>query len=438
MLHALIAVSASLTDDGYLTGIAFGYTGSAAANSPALVMNKVMMHDKGLKTFGAVCLDGTDAGFYYAPAADASKHSSWQLYFEGGGWCYDEMDCWGRSNGDLGSSTNWPETVGAGGMLSDNCTVNPDFCNFHRVYMKYCDGDSFSGNRNDAVVVKGKPLYFRGHRILQAVLATLVSDYGLSSATEVLLTGCSAGGLATFLHADYVHNQLRSVAPKLVKYKAAPISGFFLDHDTVEGKDVYATQMAYIFHLANASGGVNSECIATTPAKEAWKCNFAEKAYEFTSSPIMPLNSALDSWQTGCIYTAELPPSFPNQTGTVNGMCSKVPGWGGCAGYSGGCESCTASQIDALNLYIRDFESIISHKATYLRPGNGAFVHSCHTHCEAQDSTAYSQFKVNGVSIQQAVSKWWAGDGTAPASENSYDSCEYKTTAPHKCNPTCY
>eukprot|EP00729_Bicosta_minor_P019916 gene19917-biopygen26299 len=55
-----------------------------------------------------------------------------------------------------------PATKGAGGIMDSNCANNPDFCNFNRVYMAYCDGNSFSGNRDEAVVVGGKPLYFRG------------------------------------------------------------------------------------------------------------------------------------------------------------------------------------------------------------------------------------------------------------------------------------
>ncbi len=35
---------------------------------------------------GAVCLDGTPAGFYFSPAADTASSNIWQLYFEGGGW----------------------------------------------------------------------------------------------------------------------------------------------------------------------------------------------------------------------------------------------------------------------------------------------------------------------------------------------------------------
>lgn len=115
-------------------------------------------------------------------------------------------------------------------------------------------------------------------------------------------------------------------------------------------------------------------------------------------------------------------------------MCGAADGWGACSGDP---EECDASQVGAMNRYITDFESIMMHKATYTKAGNGAFIHSCHTHCEAQDDHHYLTFAINGVTMQQAVSKWWADDGTAAASENSYQPCQYKTTAPHKCNPTC-
>ena len=40
---------------------------------------------------------------------------------------------------------------------------------------------------------KIKPLYFRGRRIIDETLKALTKDFGLSSAKNVLLTGCSAG-----------------------------------------------------------------------------------------------------------------------------------------------------------------------------------------------------------------------------------------------------
>lgn len=394
--------------------------------------------DAYFKATGALCIDGTPAGYYFVPAANTSNKNDWQLYFEGGGWCYDEEDCLGRSHGNLGSSKGWPASKGAGGIMDSDCTNNPDFCNFNRVYMAYCDGNSFSGNRDQPVLQNGSPLYFRGRRIIDTVLSHLTENHGLGDAENVLLTGCSAGGLATYLHTDYVGDYLKTKVASLRKYKAASISGFFLLHNTVENKPVYPTQMQYIFNLANSTHGVNDACIAAHAATgDQWKCNFAEEAYAHTHSPTFPLNSALDSWQTGCIYTSELAPGFPNQTGFENGVCSAAAGWPACARSP---EACTQPQIKMMNQYIADFETKmnVNGAATYNKPGNGAFVHSCHTHCEAQGGS-WNSFKIGGVSMQQAVSKWWLSDGTEPASAHSYTPCQYKdgATGPRKCNPTC-
>lgn len=75
-------------------------------------------------------------------------HSNdWQLYFQGGGWCYSDVDCWGRSKTTLGSSLHWTPTIGKqAGIISSDCTENPDFCQFNRVYMVYgrvlCDNSA--------------------------------------------------------------------------------------------------------------------------------------------------------------------------------------------------------------------------------------------------------------------------------------------------------
>jgi hypothetical protein len=39
--------------------------------------------------------------------------------------CYDEMDCYGRSKGGLGSSKTWAKTQSEGGIMSANCKTNP-------------------------------------------------------------------------------------------------------------------------------------------------------------------------------------------------------------------------------------------------------------------------------------------------------------------------
>eukprot|EP00041_Stephanoeca_diplocostata_P023702 m.587946 g.587946 ORF g.587946 m.587946 type:complete len:321 (+) comp22359_c1_seq8:213-1175(+) len=216
-------------------------------------MDLHLMHDFAASD-GAVCLDGSPGAFYFRPATDPTHQNDWLFHFKGAGWCYDEQDCFGRSNMQFGSSTTWANTTGGwnGGILGPGDTV---FGAFNKVVFLYCDGASFTGNRTDPVIVNGKPLYFRGLRIRNAILATLVRDHGLGSARDVLLTGCSSGGLAAYMHSDNMRDTMQQLAPKtLRKFRTAPCSGFFLYHDNVVGVPVYQEQMKNIFELSNSSG----------------------------------------------------------------------------------------------------------------------------------------------------------------------------------------
>ena len=312
-ISALPTAPASAPDAMHLHGLRLG---EDAVKSGDNLMYLHLLKDTA--NTGAVCLDGTPGGFYFSPATDPAHKDDWQIYFQGGGWCYDEVDCWSRSFTELGSSYAWSPTGSMGGMLSSDCDKNPDFCSFNRVWMVYCDGNSFSGNRDAPVLVKGldggvKPLYFRGRRIIDETLKYLTAEFNLGSAKKVLLTGCSAGGLAVYLHTDYVHSRLRSLAPGMTKFKAASISGFFLQHANLDGKPVYPTQMESIFRLANSTHGLNEACIRAQPAGKEWQCNFAEHSYAHTTSDIFPLNSALDSWQAKCIFFSKLAPCSPKE-----------------------------------------------------------------------------------------------------------------------------
>lgn len=238
-----------------------------------------------------------------------------------------------------------------------------------------------------------------------------------------------------------------AMAPGMVKYRAAPISGFFLDHPNVVGTPVYETMIRNLFTISNATAGLNVGCVAaaTSPA-ELWRCNFASGSYGTTKASIFVINSALDSWQTGCIYTASLDPGFPtshhsslehahcadvghpkNCSGAVTtDVASKRPmdwsqdgatparpppkcsgPWSSCAGNP---EACNSTQMSAMNTWISDFVTTIKAGPAFSKAGNGAFLHSCHTHCEAH-SANWNKFAIGGVTIQQAVSKWWNSDG---------------------------
>lgn len=94
-----------------------------------------------------------------------------------------------------------------------------------------------------------------------------------------------------------------------------------------------------------------------------------------------------------------------------------------------------------MNDYMSDFKATMASKAAFSRPGNGAFVHSCFTHCEAQNDHDFTTFTVGGYTMQRAVSQWWASDVSAPAIQNTHmeaSGCNYSESWPHHpCNPTC-
>ena len=86
---------------------------------------------------GAVCLDGSPYAYYFRQGTETDKFI---VHFEGGGWCYSEEDCLGRSRTNLGSTATWPATKSIGGPASADCTVNPTFCKWNLVFLAYCDG----------------------------------------------------------------------------------------------------------------------------------------------------------------------------------------------------------------------------------------------------------------------------------------------------------
>lgn len=186
-----------------------------AASSTVLQLERVPASFGLGSTIGASCLDGSVPGYWIWKTDNETHKNNWIIYFQGGGWCYSEADCWGRSQTTLGSSVHWPQTQNLGGMLDNDCTMSPDFCHYNKVMLGYCDGNSFASDRIApiSVVAPGAPagtkIWFRGKRNIDAVLATLKHNHRLSDAEIVLQTGGSAGGLAAFLHADYVHVKLR-------------------------------------------------------------------------------------------------------------------------------------------------------------------------------------------------------------------------------------
>ncbi|CAN6982004.1 unnamed protein product [Brassica oleracea var. botrytis] len=97
------------------------------------------------KERGAFCLDGSLPGFHFDKGS-GSGSKSWLIHLQGGGWCNTIASCSARAMTSFGSSNYFEDEVEFPGVLSNDPSQNPDFFNWNRVVIRYCDGASFSGH----------------------------------------------------------------------------------------------------------------------------------------------------------------------------------------------------------------------------------------------------------------------------------------------------
>jgi hypothetical protein len=321
-----------------------------------------------------------------------ASESKWILHLEGGGWCGDEGDCLNRSRTALGSSTFWPPAEEFHGFLSDNATVNPDFHDWNMVFLMYCDGGSFAGDRLDPVDVLGNKIYMRGKLVLNALIDNLLSN-GLNKATEVILTGCSAGGLATYLHADHVSAYL----PKNIKFRAFADAGYFLDIPDIHGSMSFRMGMIYGLYLHNATDGLDPHCLQSYDCTDEWRCFFAPYLFPFIKTPMFIANSLYDTAQlAGILRLGCLPPNCPE---------------------------------DKMKFF-DNFRTQFLHQLTPALDSEttGIFADSCLVHCQTLTDDTWTQFLVGGQSMRDTFSDWYYGRGSGRSRE---------VDCPFPCNPTC-
>jgi len=342
--------------------------------------------------------------------------------------------------------------------MSLDCDVNPQFCDWTRIYLPYCDGNSFTGDRAEPLVVGGTPIHFRGARITEHALSWAVDNYGLGNATEVMLSGCSAGGLASILNANRVGSFLSKHAPQLGRYKVVPLSGVFLDEPSVEGRHLYGEMIRGVvemtqprYTLAEDGPDAVDPCLKAHSDDPA-ACHFGKTYLPHVIAPAFLFNSLIDSWQLSCVLTV-------SKKG-----CGRAAGWGNCAKNIG---KCSAEQFGAVRSFALaqthslpdptasgalttapsagtgDHGSIAALARRFMAELDaqggwkvGALFHTCRTHCEAANNHMWANFKTEeGVPMREVIKFFWRqNDDSAPW---RWYPCEFKADAPYQCNPTC-
>jgi hypothetical protein len=245
--------------------------------------------------------------------------------------------------------------------------------NWTKVFLPYGDGSSQTSDLDEPVVVGTSTIYYRGHRILKAVQAFLTAPGGaLDGATEVVVSGCSAGGLSTYLHADEW-----AAALPAARVTALPDSGFFLDYNTT-GATKYAATMRWVASRMN--GQLPAACVAAHPS-DPGACIFAEHVSATLRTPTFALQGKYDEWQVrniaGIVQT--------NDTAGINAYGSIL------------------SQRIGDNLLNQ--------------PQHGAFLDSCYHHCGGFDdfhNGAFTQATAHAAWYAAGAQRVWNQSDSYP------------------------
>ncbi|XP_056159016.1 pectin acetylesterase 9 isoform X3 [Syzygium oleosum] len=332
---------------------------------------------------GALCLDGSLPAYHLHRGFGAGANN-WLLQFEGGGWCNDIPSCLERANTRRGSTRYMTKLEVFSGILSNNASLNPDFYNWNRVKLRYCDGASFAG---DAKFDNGTSLlYFRGQKIWQAIILDLIPK-GLGRAQKALLSGCSAGGLASFLHCDNFAEYL----PRNASVKCLSDAGFFLDE-----RDISLNHTMRSFY---------DDLISL-------QCFFPQYTLKYITTPFFILNSAYDVYQFHHIL---VPPSAD-----VHGH------WNRCKLNPA---ACSDSQLEILQGFRNDMLAALRMFYQYSGRG-GLFINSCFAHCQSESQEtwlAVDSPKVNNKTISEAVGDWYYSRRVSK-----------EIDCPYPCDKTCH
>ncbi|EMS61915.1 hypothetical protein TRIUR3_01657 [Triticum urartu] len=199
----------------------------------------------GAKEKGAVCVDGTPPG-YHLQGGSGSGADGWLVHLEGGGWCSTVKECSGSRLSTKGSFNFMkPIRFMGNGILGGDQLQNPDFYNWNKVYVRYCDGASFSG---DAEAHRMEPHY---------------------------------------------------TSEDCVSMKRLLMNSWKKDSQMQHRKDISGKRSLWslydrVIHLQNVRKVLPKDCLAN---KEPTECFFPAELIKSIHTPMFILNPSYDSWQ---------------------------------------------------------------------------------------------------------------------------------------------
>ncbi|KAE9462537.1 hypothetical protein C3L33_05552, partial [Rhododendron williamsianum] len=198
---------------------------------------------------------------------------------------------------------------------------------------------------------------------------------GLSNARQALLSGCSAGGLATLIHCD----DFQEILPKTATVKCLADAGFFLNEKDIGGNRTIESFYQDVVNLQGIAKSLDKDCIARMepgqPAKVVtftlqFQCFFPQEFIENIKTSIFLVHPAYDFWQIKHIFV----PDSSDPRGS----------WLSC---KLNINNCSPSQIEVLEGYRNSLLKLLSD--VQRNKDVGVFIDSCFVHCQTWMSVTW-------------------------------------------------
>jgi hypothetical protein len=334
---------------------------------------------------GAVCNDGSPAGFYYT-LGSGSGVDTWVIHQQGGWQCWDTASCQERllwANFYTSSRFNAP-TITFDGILSTNGSLNPTFFNANLVYIPYCSSDTFSGNRDPNGTIGIDGWYFKGKPIINAVAEDLVGMGMNNSKTQILFTGCSAGGNAVYVNVDY----FRSVLP-FTPLKYLGFSDADIDFNSIP------PAVQYMNGMKLWQGRANEVC-ASAYSATPYMCYFGSTSTPYIKTPVFTHIEQYDNMQ----YMYKCVCNFNSSDPTM------------------------LAQMGELRYSIKSSLVVV-------KPPHVVYSPACAYHCTSLNSE-FNSISIGGVTLASYLAKFWQQGGGGGTVGNLIDEC-----TGFNCSPNC-
>ncbi|GMI02777.1 hypothetical protein TrVE_jg10611 [Triparma verrucosa] len=248
---------------------------------------------------GAVCNDGTNAEYYFAPSSSPNSKTT-LIYLSGGGQCSDKASCASRYDGsaypyhDCNNSTSSSPCFMSSKDNPDKCLKGGIFADLVKtvdvVYVPYCSSDGWMGDNSFS------GFEFRGANIAFSVVEAVIKNN--PNTKTIVFGGGSAGGRGASALLDEVSSRLADSKIKVLGFLDSP---YYTEDAPLGDFEGFQAQTVDVYNNF-VKGSELEDAVVGGACKDAykgeeWKCLFGQYRFPFISTDHVLVADQFDGWQ---------------------------------------------------------------------------------------------------------------------------------------------